>query len=133
MVSSIISQAFHSDVHAQLISLTKSLMYWVYTISHISILANACVGTPEERVIQSISSEKVRRPCLFRSPSHLNQAQAYVRTLPIKKRVPFMKLMPAADSQGNIQSVPALIGEYFLQLSIFSQKCSPLIQLSGSQ
>lgn len=42
------------------------------------------LGTPEERVIGKIGSEK---------------AQVYVRSLPIKKRVPFMKLMPSADPQ----------------------------------
>ncbi|KAF9453570.1 Pkinase-domain-containing protein [Macrolepiota fuliginosa MF-IS2] len=42
------------------------------------------LGTPEEHIIKKIGSDK---------------AQAYVRSLPIKKTVPFQKLMPNADPQ----------------------------------
>ncbi|KAJ7583293.1 kinase-like protein [Mycena floridula] len=42
------------------------------------------LGTPEDRIIQKIGSDK---------------AQAYVRSLPIKKKVPFSKLIPHADPQ----------------------------------
>ncbi|TDL24073.1 Pkinase-domain-containing protein [Rickenella mellea] len=42
------------------------------------------LGTPDEAVVKRIGSEK---------------AQAYVRSLPHKKTVPFKKLMPAADHQ----------------------------------
>lgn len=40
------------------------------------------LGTPEERIIQRIGSEK---------------AQKYVRSLPFKKRIPYNRLMPSAD------------------------------------
>ncbi|KDQ18940.1 hypothetical protein BOTBODRAFT_28421 [Botryobasidium botryosum FD-172 SS1] len=40
------------------------------------------LGTPEERSIQRIGSEK---------------AQAYIRSLPLKKQIPFVKLYPHAD------------------------------------
>ncbi|KAG5652624.1 hypothetical protein H0H81_004353 [Sphagnurus paluster] len=42
------------------------------------------VGTPDEKVIKKIGSEK---------------AQAYVRSLPFKKTVPFRKILPSADPQ----------------------------------
>ncbi|KAI0792136.1 kinase-like domain-containing protein [Abortiporus biennis] len=42
------------------------------------------LGTPEDNVIKAIGSDK---------------AQAYVRSLPIKRAIPFEKLLPAADIQ----------------------------------
>lgn len=42
------------------------------------------LGTPDENVIKKIGSEK---------------AQAYVRSLPRKRRIPFKKILPAADLQ----------------------------------
>lgn len=42
------------------------------------------LGTPDEKVIKKIGSEK---------------AQAYVRSLPFKKTVPFRKILPSADPQ----------------------------------
>lgn len=42
------------------------------------------LGTPDESVLKRIGSEK---------------AQAYVRSLPLRKKVPFEKLMPSADPQ----------------------------------
>ncbi|KAG6821192.1 hypothetical protein H0H93_004012 [Arthromyces matolae] len=42
------------------------------------------LGTPEEKVMKKIGSEK---------------AQAYVRSLPVKKKIPFRKILPAADPQ----------------------------------
>lgn len=42
------------------------------------------LGTPDEKVIRKIGSEK---------------AQAYVRSLPFKKTIPFRKILPAADPQ----------------------------------
>jgi mitogen-activated protein kinase 7 len=42
------------------------------------------LGTPDESVIKRIGSDK---------------AQAYVRSLPIKKTIPFRKLLPTADHQ----------------------------------
>ncbi|GLB41804.1 putative protein tyrosine kinase [Lyophyllum shimeji] len=42
------------------------------------------LGTPDEKVIRKIGSEK---------------AQAYVRSLPFKKTVPFRRILPAADPQ----------------------------------
>lgn len=42
------------------------------------------LGTPEERVITRIGSDK---------------AQAYIRSLPIRKKAPFQRILPMADAQ----------------------------------
>ncbi|KAG6886224.1 hypothetical protein C0993_010786 [Termitomyces sp. T159_Od127] len=47
------------------------------------------LGTPDEGVIKKIGSEKTKA----------SQAQAYVRSLPFKRKIPFPKILPAADRQ----------------------------------
>lgn len=56
-------------------------------MEYLEVLSSILEGTPDSTVIQKIGSPK---------------AQAYVRTLPIKKAVPFQKLMPLADLQGQL-------------------------------
>ncbi|KNZ74638.1 Mitogen-activated protein kinase SLT2/MPK1 [Termitomyces sp. J132] len=46
------------------------------------------LGTPDEGVIRKIDSN-----------TDVSQAQAYVRSLPFKRKVPFRKILPAADPQ----------------------------------
>jgi hypothetical protein len=60
------------------------------------------VGTPNEYVIKRISSEKVcPRNKIIGLLISLLQAQAYVRSLPKKRKVAFEKLIPNADPQGK--------------------------------
>jgi hypothetical protein len=63
--------------------------------------------------MRKIGSEKVS--CASRVVKHVDmnglQAQAYVRSLPFKKKVPFEKVIPTADPSGTWISTPkSLVG-----------------------
>lgn len=76
-------------------------------------------GTPDSTVIRKIGSPK---------------AQAYVRSLPVKKAVPFQKLMPLADPQGQtlkVEEVSDGLAYFTLQLWVFLAKCSLSTQVRG--
>ena len=71
-----------------------------------SFLTYAPTGTPDDEVITRVASPKVSPLTLLESASWHHscgiQAQAYLRSLPYKKRVPFEKLIPTADPQGRM-------------------------------
>ena len=60
------------------------------------------LGTPSEETITRVGSQKVR---MNRGPAAtaliISQAQAYIRSLPIRKPTSLEKLFPDADSQGT--------------------------------
>ncbi|KAF9221333.1 Pkinase-domain-containing protein [Gyrodon lividus] len=60
------------------------------------------LGTPGESVIHRIGSDKVSDCCWTEhevTASRVQQAQAYIRSLPVKEGVPLRKLLPTADLQ----------------------------------